>query len=283
VSIESVHRYSNLLDDGWSRQNLRSQVYREDVAHPSRGVYGPPGTPPEDIRSLLVRMPPGSVLGYHSAAVRYGLPVPPDRRLHVIVPADADVPLVRGVAAHASVLPVRDPVWTDGIPCVPPVRCAVDLARRLGRADALALLDATLRAALCTADQLAAEVALHAGLRGVRRARELVGRADPRAECVQESQLRLVLLDGQLPPPEPQLWVANFYGTVVYRVDLGYERQRVGVEYDGRSHLDSVEKDRFRHNWLVENGWRMRYFTARDLYQDPGGIVATVKALLAAA
>jgi Protein of unknown function (DUF559) len=282
VSIESVHRYSNLLEDGWSQQSLRSGLFRQDVAHPTRGIYGPPGIEPGDVRSFLLRMPPGSVLGFHSAAARFGLPVPPDRRLHVIVPPDVDVPLVRGVAAHTSVLPVRDPVWIDGIPCVPAVRCAVDLARQLGRADALALLDATLRAALCTVDQLAAEVALHIGLRGVRQARELIGRADPRPKCVQESHLRLVLLDGRLPPPEPQLWVANFYGTVVYRVDLGYEQQRVGVEYDGRSHLDSVEKDRFRHNWLVENGWRMRYITARDLYHDPGGIVATVKALLAA-
>jgi Protein of unknown function (DUF559) len=281
VSIEHPNRYGSLLDEGWSRQNLRSRVFREEVSHPTRGVYGPPGTTRDDVRSLLLRLPPGSVLGFHSAALTYGLPVPPDRRLHVVVPPDVDVPLIRGVAAHASMLPVRDPVWNDGIPCVPPVRCAVDLARLLGRAAALALLDATLRAALCTVDQLAAEVALHTGLRGIRQARELVGRADPRPECVQESHLRLVLLDGRLPPPEPQLWVANFYGTVVYRVDLGYEQQRVGVEYDGRSHLDSVEKDRFRHNWLVENGWRMRYFTARDLYQDPGGIVAMVKALLA--
>jgi very-short-patch-repair endonuclease len=282
VSIEQLHRYGNLLDEGWTRQNLRSGMLRQEVAHPTRGVYGPPGTTPDDVRSLLVRLPPGSVLGFHSAAAAYGLPVPPDRRLHVIIPPDADLPLIRGVAAHASVLPVRDPVWNDGVPCVPAVRCAVDLARLLGRAAALALLDATLRAALCTAEQLAAEVALHAGLRGVRQARELVRRADPRPECVQESHLRLVLLDGRLPPPEPQLWVANLYGTVVYRVDLGYEQQRVGVEYDGRSHLDSVERDRFRHNWLVENGWRMRYFTARDLYQDPGAIVASVKALLAA-
>jgi hypothetical protein len=282
VSIDNVHRYGSLLNDGWSRQNLRSQVFREEVAHPTRGVYGSPGTAADDVRSLLLRLPPGSVLGFHSAALAYGLPVPANRRLHVIVPPDVEVPLIRGVAAHASILPIRDPVWNDGIPCVPPVRCAVDLARLLARADALALLDAALRAALCTVDQLAAEVALHTGLRGVRQARELVGWADPRPECVQESHLRLVLLDGRLPPPEPQLWVANFYGTVVYRVDLGYERQRVGVEYDGRSHMDSVEKDRFRHNWLVENGWRMRYFTARDLYQDPGGIVATIKALLAA-
>ena len=284
MSIEDVRCYTSLLDNGWSRQNLRTRLYREEVAHPTRGVYGPAGTMPDDVRSLLIRLPPGSVLGFHSAALIYGLPVRPHSKLHVIVPPDVDVPFIRGVAAHASVLPVDDPVWNGGIPCVPPVRCAIDLACRLGRPDALALLDATLRAGLCTVDQLAAEVVRHAGLRGVRQARELVGLADPRAECVQESHLRLVLLDGRLPPPEPQLWVASFYGTAVYRVDLGYERQRVGVEYDGQSHLDSarMEKDRHRHNWLVDNGWRMRYFTARDLYHDPGGIVATVKALLAA-
>jgi hypothetical protein len=282
MGIDGIRHYSALLSSGRSRQGIRSAAARGDLAHPGRGVYAPPGTPSDDMPSLFARLPPGSVLGFHSAARMFGLPVPPDERVHVIVPPGVDVPLIKGVAAHASVLPVRSPVVRDGVPCVPPERCAVDLARLLRRADALPLLDATLRASLCTPEQLAAEVARHAGLRGVRPARELVGWADPRAECVQESQLRLVLLDGRLPAPEPQIWVTNRYGTPVYRVDLGYRRHRIGVEYDGGSHLDPqrMEQDRYRHNWLADSGWRVRYFTARDLYRNPKAIVATVQALL---
>jgi hypothetical protein len=284
MEIEDVVRYADLLAAGPTRQNVRSSRYRGELTHPARGVYGPPGTPPDDLRALFLRLPPGSVLGWQSAARILGLPAPADERVHVIVPPDADVPQIDGISAHASVLPVDKPVWRDGVPCVPPQRCAVDLARRLRRADALWLLDAAVRSELCTQDQLAAEVTRHAGLRGVRQARELVGWADPRAECPQESHLRLVLLDGRLPAPEPQLWVSNFYGTAIYRVDLGYREHKLAIEYDGSSHLDAqrMTNDRYRHNWLADNGWRVRYFTSRDLYRNPQAIVATIRALLAA-
>jgi hypothetical protein len=284
MGIDDVTRYSDLLGEGLTPQRIRSAVARRELTRPTRSVYGPPGTPMDDLRSVFLRLPPGSVLGWHSAARLLGLPAPHDGRVHVIVPPDADVPLVKGVAAHASILPVDDPIWHHGVPCAPAWRCAVDLARRIPRPDALWLLDSALRAGLSTSEQLAAEVSRHAGLRGIRQARDLVGWADPRAECAQESHLRLVLLDSRLPPPQPQVWVTNFYGTAIYRVDLGYPEERIAIEYDGSSHLDAkrMTNDRYRHNWLVDNGWRVRYFTSRDLYRDPEGIVATVRALLRA-
>src|SRR5690606_12811527 len=115
-----------------------------------------------------------------------------------------------------------------------------------------------------------------------RQARELVVLADGRAECRQESQLRLVLIDGGLPPPEPQIWVHDRDGIPRFRIDLGYREQRVGIEYDGVTHLDRdrFRSDRERMNWLDSQGWTMRYFTDRDLYRRPGHIVATVRAAL---
>ena len=67
-----------------------------------------------------------------------------------------------------------------------------------------------------------------------------------------------------------------------YRIDLAYRNRRVGIEYDGRSHLDGVRlaTDRVRMNWLDSRGWTMRYFTARDLYDRPGQLVAIVRAAL---
>ena len=75
----------------------------------------------------------------------------------------------------------------------------------------------------------------------------------------------------------------NGFGTPTYRLDLGYREHRVGIEYDGSSHLDAnrMTNDRYRHNWLAAHGWRIRYFTARDVYRNPPGIVATVADLLA--
>jgi very-short-patch-repair endonuclease len=97
------------------------------------------------------------------------------------------------------------------------------------------------------------------------------------------SQLRLVILDGRLPKPESQLWVPDDWGDPRYRIDLGWRKRKIGVEYDGSSHLDRnrMRNDRSRHNWLETRGWQMRYFTDRDLYGRPDEIVATLRATLA--
>ncbi|WBB64886.1 DUF559 domain-containing protein [Micromonospora sp. WMMD812] len=94
--------------------------------------------------------------------------------------------------------------------------------------------------------------------------------------------MRLLLIDGGLPVPEPQLWVRDRNGIPLYRLDLGYRERRVGIEYDGRTHLERerLRRDRSRMIWLAANGWRMRYFTDVDLYQRPAHILATVKPLL---
>lgn len=239
----------------------------------------------ERLRALFLVLPPGAVVGYQTAALLYGFGVHAHRRPHILVPAGGPVPHLRGVAVHQAVLPIGAPVEVDGLPCVPPDRCAIDLARTGSRLDAIAVLDAALRSGRCTESTLATEVLRHDGLRGVRRARELVPVADPRAECPQESHLRLVLLDGRLPVPEPQIWVRDDWGDPRFRIDLGYEQLRVGGEYDGRSHLDRdrMRSDRQRHNWLSARGWTMRYFTDVDLYRRPQSIVATMREALSQA
>jgi len=128
----------------------------------------------------------------------------------------------------------------------------------------------------CSGEDLSAEVLIHDGLRGVRQARELIAYADPLAQCRQESHLRLILRDAGLPMPRPQLMVGP------YVLDLGYGAERVGVEYDGSSHLDRqrLRADPTRHNWLEGHGWAMRYFTDHDLYRRPDQIALVVLAAL---
>jgi hypothetical protein len=201
----------------------------------------------------------------------------------VIIPAGIAIPRIQGVVAHEAMLPMTGHATLTGIPCASAARCAMDLARTTRRMDALPVLDAAVRSGACTMDDLAAEASRHSGLKGVRQARELVSIADGRAECRQESQLRLLLIDGGLPAPEPQIWVHDRYGIPLYRLDLGYRDRRVGVEYDGASHLDRgrLRHDRARLNWLGANGWTMRFFTDADLYRRPTHIVDLMRSTLA--
>jgi hypothetical protein len=278
--VEDIKRYRDLRVP---RARIRRGVEDVEIARLTRGVYGfPAALPFARVRAVFLRLPRGCLLSHGSAAELYGFGAARGNAVHVTVPAGLARPRVRGVVCHESVLAVPEPVVVEGVPCVPPARCAVDLARGSSRLDAIALLDAALRSGRCDRADLVVECAEHVGLRGVRMVRDLIGLADGRAECAQESHLRLIIADGGLPAPEPQLWVPDAAGLPAYRLDLGYRRQRVGLEYDGRSHLDPARlaADRARHNWLSARGWRMRYFTARDLYESPGLTLATIRALL---
>ncbi|MFY1619457.1 hypothetical protein [Micromonospora sp. WMMD736] len=279
---ERPYRYSELLSAGLSREQVRRIVGQSQLHRLSRGVYAPSADRGGHLPAIFRRLPDTSVVGFHAGAQLHGFGDIRSSDVHVIVPAGERVPHIRGVVTHESVLPVGDPVLLGGVPCAPAARCAVDLARSVRRMDAMPLLDLCLRVGACDPDELLVKVARRERLRGICQARELVGRADPRAECRQESQLRLVLIDGGLPPPEPQLWVSDSHGIPLYRLDLGYRKLRVGIEYDGRSHLDRVrlQVDRARMNWLAANGWQLRYFTDLDLYRRPTHIIRTLSPLL---
>lgn len=263
-------------------KRIRTQVSKEELIRVRRGIYAAEPCGDEyELLALLLCLPEGAALTRQSAARRHGFGVLREDQVHIQLPPQVSRPPLPGLVVHHSVLPVR-PVLVDGLPCVPAARCAVDLARTVRRLDALPVLDAALRCGAVTHDELVAELPAHRSLRGVRQARDLVPLADGRAECRQESQLRLVLLDGRLPPPEPQIWVYDSYGIRRYRLDLGYRERRIGIEYDGMSHLDRerLRHDRERVNWLDANGWRMRYFTDQDLYRRPHHIVTTIRAAL---
>lgn len=220
------------------------------------------------------------MVGFHTAAMLYGFGVVPSDSVHLLIPAGMTFPQRSGITAHQVGLPPGDPVTVLGLPCAAPARCAVDLARACSRVEALSVLDAALFSRACQAEQLAAEVVRHSGLRGVRQARELVPIANGGAECRQESHLRLVLHEGGVRGLTPQVGVPDEYGRIRYRIDLADEATRVGVEYDGSSHIDRqrLHEDRARHNWLVSKGWTMHYFTAADLYGCPERVVDVVKA-----
>jgi len=235
------------------------------------------------VRAALLVAPSYAVVGYHTAAALFGFGIVSSPEIHLVVPMGGLVLHRSGILAHESHLLVDKPIEVLGVPCTPAARCAIDLARALRRADALSIVDAALAAKACTPDDLAEEVDRHRRLRGVRQARDVVAIADPRAQCRQESHLRLILHDGGIVGLVPQYPVGDEYGFVNYCLDLADPVRRIGVEYDGASHLDRdrLRHDRERHNWLEGNGWRMRYFTDRDLYRRPEAIVRIVRTVAA--
>ena len=150
-----------------------------------------------------------------------------------------------------------DYVIVGGVRVTTPLRTALDLGCRLSRRDALAAIDALMRAQHLTTGQLVAGLTQFAGRRGVVQLRELVALADGRAESQGESWTRIEIHDHGLPRPEPQWWVC-VEGVPTFRLDLAYPRARIAIEYDGEEFHSSPEDkqaDTDRRAWLERHGW----------------------------
>jgi Protein of unknown function (DUF559) len=165
------------------------------------------------------------------------------------------------------------------ITCTTPGRTAYDIGRRLRTDTAIVRIDALLNATGCTVDEVHKIAARYPGARGVRKLRAALGLVDGGAESPQETRLRLVLVRSGLPRPVTQIPVTDGRGRVVRRIDMGWPRWLVGVEYDGeqhwtdpRQHAEDIERLEF----LAAQGWRIVRVSARQLRNDPDGIVRRV-------
>ena len=94
-----------------------------------------------------------------------------------------------------------------------------------------------------------------------------------------ESRTRLCIVGAGLPEPAIQYTVVDGSGRFVARLDLAYERLRIGIEYEGDHHR---ERDTFRHdaarlNRLHLLGWTILRFTAADVLRFPERLIAQVR------
>ncbi|TMC88087.1 MAG: DUF559 domain-containing protein, partial [Chloroflexi bacterium] len=57
---------------------------------------------------------------------------------------------------------------------------------------------------------------------------------------------------------------------------------RLGIEYDGSTHRDSLTADNRRQNRLLDAGLTLLRFSAGDISQTPQAVVRLVRSMLAA-
>jgi hypothetical protein len=107
------------------------------------------------------------------------------------------------------------------------------------------------------------------GARGHKRARLLIDMMDAGAESPKESWLRLVLVIAGFTPPTTQIRVTD--GQFVAYLDMGWEHQRVALEYDGDHHRTDREqyvKDIRRAEMLERLGWHVVRVIKEDRSRD---------------
>ena len=95
-----------------------------------------------------------------------------------------------------------------------------------------------------------------------------------------ESRLRMLLILAGLPRPAAQVSIYNRNGQFIGRPDLYYEEQRLGIEYDGASHRNSLAEDNRRQNLLLAAGVRLVRFTAGDVLHRSATVASQVATLL---
>jgi len=100
------------------------------------------------------------------------------------------------------------------------------------------------------------------------RLRGLVPAADAESGSPMESRMRWRFLDAGLPRPRLQVRLTDRGRT--HFLDMGWEEQQVGAEFDGHEfHLtrEQLAADRDRHNWITEYRWTLLHFTGVDVYR----------------
>src|SRR3954469_1857943 len=184
-----------------------------------------------ELRAAALAAGPDLVVCHSTAAGLWGFDVLGESTLHFVGPSALVNRRLPGIQVHPSSLGCDDAVPVEGVWCTPPARTACDVVRLTPAIDGLATLDAALRSGRCTRGELAVAAEAQAGLREVRRLRELVPVAAPRAESPMESRMRWRFIDGGLPPPDLQVEVGD--GSGRRYLDAGWRERRVGAEFDG--------------------------------------------------
>jgi hypothetical protein len=186
--------------------------------------------------------------------------------LHGAAWVDADIPIEligksartqRGLVVRDETLGHHEITQVRGLPVTTVCRTALDLGRHLPRHQAVARLDALMRATPFSTDEVNVLAAQHKGLRGVRKSTAALALVDRGAMSPKETWLRLLLHDAGLPKPTSQL--ALLRGPSLVAVfDLGWKDYKVAAEYDGdyhRSDRRRFVKDIDKLGIAEDEGW----------------------------
>lgn len=184
-----------------------------------------------------------------------------------------------GISVHLDSLLAGETVEVDGMKITTPARTAFDLGRRLTLGLAVERVDALMNMTGLTAPEVHAVLAAHRGARGTVRLREVLALVDAGAESPQETRTRLLLVRSGFPKPQTQIRVVDRFGDFVARVDMGWEKPKVGIEFDGALHWTDARqrsRDVDRAVALADEGWTIIRVTSELLRHRAGTIVSRV-------
>jgi hypothetical protein len=164
------------------------------------------------------------------------------------VDADLEIELLHnntrppvGIVARDERITEDESIWT-GSRIATPARTAFDLGRYLERGQAIARMDALMRARPFSAEDVLLLAKRYRGARGVKILKDALPLVDGGAASPRETWLRLLFIDAGLPRPATQVPIFGRNGRLLRTVDMAWEEFMVLAEYDGDQHRTSREQ-----------------------------------------
>jgi len=207
------------------------------------------------------------IAGVAAAALHGAQWVDADHPIELIAPNSRPQ---EGLIVRNESLPDGEITKVAGLPVTSPARTAFDLGRHLPVDNAVARIDALMRAISFPVDDVLLVAREHKGARGIRRLREVLSLVDAGAASPKETWLRLLLLRAGLPPPTTQIPVMDGWQLLAV-LDMGWTDIKVAVEYDGDHHRTNraqYAKDQRRIRELERLGWIVIRVIAEDRPDD---------------
>lgn len=252
---------------GITRKQLRSAAFRTLT----RGVYvaaDVEDSPDLIAAALLAVAPPLAWVSHASAGRILGLPLPVLPGEHLSVVDEGERPRRTGLTCHISDRSARV-VRRDDLVYSAPAQVFVELAEQLALVDLVVVGDWLVRKELVALTRLREFVAA-SRMKGAAAARAAVAFVRERVDSPMETRLRMLFVLAGFPEPEVNLTVDAGNGR--RRYDLCWPGVKVIAEYDGRHHVEVVEQweaDLERREAIDDDGWRIRVFVAKDIYNTP--------------
>lgn len=266
------------LAAGITPKQLEGPAYRSIF----RGVFveaSLPDTTHLRAQAALLKAPDDAVASHVTALEAWGLVLPGEHDIHVST-NEAWVTRLRGIRGHRRQEAISRRT-RGGLAVTGPDRTIVDLGTMISLVWLIVAAEHMFNRRYSDLETLKS-YARERHLSGVRILREALHWIRAGAESPMETLTRLLLVFCHLPEPEIQAEVCNAFGQFVARVDLGYRRWKVAVEYVGQWHEHSAEqraRDRNRREALVALGWIVIEIYDKDLGQPETIPLRVVEAL----
>lgn len=198
----------------------------------------------------------GVIAGVAASALHGADWVDDDHPIEILVDERRRQP---GLVVRMDRVAADEVVTVDGLPVTTRARTAFDLGRYQKRSLALGRLDALMRAAPFSDDDVQMLMRRYGPVRGVRQLRDLLPLVDGGAASLKESWVRLVLIDNDFPIPETQIPVFDGDEPFAF-LDMGWRDIQLAVEYDGEQHQTDrpqYVKDARRIPKIERRGWEV--------------------------